>query len=82
MTTNQDTQFVKIYPEEKVAQIQGDHRFFQCSKQCCDRTWDAAEARRKMIEAKQEMAQVFQRELIPHCPVCGAEGVSVGARLR
>lgn len=29
LTTNQDTQFVKIYPEEKVAQIQGDHRFFK-----------------------------------------------------
>ena len=27
LTTNQDTQFVKLYPEEKVAEIQGDHRF-------------------------------------------------------
>ena len=26
LTTNQDTQFVKIYPEEKVAQIQGGRR--------------------------------------------------------
>lgn len=34
LTTNQDTQFVKLYPEEKVAEIQGDHRFFQCSR-CC-----------------------------------------------
>ena len=32
LTTNQDTQFVKIYPEEKVSEIQGDHRFFQCSQ--------------------------------------------------
>ena len=31
LTTNQDTQFVKLYPEEKVAEIQGDHRFFQCA---------------------------------------------------
>ncbi len=31
LTTNQDTQFVKLYPWEKVAEIQGDHRFFQCS---------------------------------------------------
>lgn len=36
LTTNQDTQFVKIYPDEKVAQIQGDHRYFQCAKPCCD----------------------------------------------
>ena len=34
LTTNQDTQFVKLYPEEKVAEIQGDHRFFQCAA-CC-----------------------------------------------
>lgn len=27
LTTNQDTQFVKLYPEEKVSEIQGDHRF-------------------------------------------------------
>ena len=32
LTTNQDTQFVKIYLEEKVSEIQGDHRFFQCSQ--------------------------------------------------
>ena len=41
LTTNQDTQFVKIYPEEKVSEIQGDHRFFQCSQCCQDETWDA-----------------------------------------
>ena len=41
LTTNQDTQFVKLYPEEKVAEIQGDHRFFQCAACCTDDTWDA-----------------------------------------
>ena len=35
---NQDTQFVKLYPEEKVAEIQGDHRFFQCAA-CCTKRW-------------------------------------------
>ena len=72
LTTNQDTQFVKIYPEEKVAQIQGDHRFFQCSKQCCDRTWDAVKPVEKMIEAIGDGTSIPE-ELIPHCPVCGAE---------
>ena len=43
LTTNQDTQFVKIYPWEKVAEIQGDHRFFQCSRCCTDEVWDAIE---------------------------------------
>ena len=41
LTTNQDTQFVKLYPENKVAEIQGDHRFFQCAACCTDDTWDA-----------------------------------------
>ena len=41
LTTNQDTQFVKLYPEETVAEIQGDHRFFQCAACCTDETWDA-----------------------------------------
>mgnify|MGYP000125906693 CR=1 FL=1 len=27
LTTNQDTQFLRLYPECKVAEIQGDHRF-------------------------------------------------------
>ena len=36
LTTNQDTQFVKLYPESKVSEIQGDHRFFQCSRCCTD----------------------------------------------
>ena len=31
LTTNQDTQFVKRYPEDKVAEIQEDHWFFQCA---------------------------------------------------
>ena len=39
LTTNQDTQFVKLYPESKVAQIQGDHRFFQCSRCCTDEVY-------------------------------------------
>lgn len=38
LTTNQDTQLVKLYPEETVAEIQGDHRFFQCAACCTDET--------------------------------------------
>ena len=72
LTTNQDTQFVKIYPEEKVAQIQGDHRFFQCSRQCCDRTWDAVKPVENMIEAMGDGTSIPE-EMIPRCPVCGAE---------
>ena len=72
LTTNQDTQFVKIYPEEKVAEIQGDHRFFQCSRQCSDRTWDAVEPVKQMMEAMGNGTSIPE-EMIPRCPNCGAE---------
>ena len=51
LTTNQDTQFVKLYPEDKVAEIQGDHRFFQCAACCTDDTWDAVKPVEEMIKA-------------------------------
>lgn len=72
LTTNQDTQFVKIYPEDKVAQIQGDHRFFQCSRQCCDQTWDALKPVEEMMEAMGEGISIPE-DMIPRCPYCGAE---------
>ena len=72
LTTNQDTQFVKLYPEEKVSEIQGDHRFFQCSKCCCDDTWDAVKPVDDMIRAMGDGTYI-PTELIPRCPHCGAE---------
>lgn len=72
LTTNQDTQFIKIYEEEQVSEIQGDHRFFQCSACCHDGTWDAVKPVEEMIQAMGEGTAV-PTELIPHCPICGAE---------
>ena len=72
LTTNQDTQFVKLYPEDKVAEIQGDHRFLQCSRCCSDYVWDAVEPVKKMMEAMGD-GTAIPTELIPRCPHCGAE---------
>ena len=72
LTTNQDTQFVKLYPEEKVSEIQGDHQFFQCSRQCSDHVWDAVKPVEAMYEAMHG-GRMVPGELIPHCPYCGAE---------
>ncbi|MCI9175531.1 MAG: NAD-dependent protein deacetylase [Lachnospiraceae bacterium] len=72
LTTNQDTQFVKLYPEEQVSEIQGDHRFFQCSECCRDDVWDAVEPVREMIQAMGAGTSI-PSELIPHCPHCKAE---------
>ncbi len=72
VTTNQDTQFVKLYPENQVAQIQGDHRFFQCSRSCCDEVWEASEIVEDMISAMGEETAI-PKSMIPRCPHCGAE---------
>ncbi len=72
LTTNQDTQAIKVFPEDKVAEIQGDHRFFQCSRCCTDDTWDATEPVKEMIEAQGD-GTTIPTELIPRCPHCGAE---------
>ena len=72
LTTNQDTQFIKLYDEELVSEIQGDHRFFQCSKCCHGGTWDAVEPVKKMIQAMGDKTSI-PTELIPYCPKCGAE---------
>lgn len=72
ITTNQDTQFVKLYPEDTVAEIQGDHRFFQCSRCCTDDVWDAIEPVKQMMAAMGE-GTAIPAELIPRCPHCGAE---------
>lgn len=72
LTTNQDTQFIKLYPEEKVSEIQGDHRFFQCVKCCTDDTWDAVEPVKEMTRAMGNDTYV-PSEMIPRCPHCGGE---------
>lgn len=72
LTTNQDTQFMKLYLEAQVSEIQGDHRFFQCSRQCCDDVWDAVKPVNQMYQAMNGTTFVPD-ELIPHCPHCGAE---------
>lgn len=72
LTTNQDTQFVKLYPEAKVAEIQGDHRFFQCAACCTDDTWDATAPVREMVAAMGADTAV-PTALIPRCPHCGGE---------
>lgn len=72
LTTNQDTQFIKIYKEEQVSEIQGDHRFFQCSECCHDRTWDAVKLVEEMILAMGEGTSI-PTEMIPRCSKCGKE---------
>lgn len=72
LTTNQDTQFTHLFPEEKISAIQGDDRYFQCSERCHDELYDAVEPCHKMKDAINDNLEI-PTELIPHCPKCGAE---------
>ena len=69
MTTNQDMQFSKVFPEEKVSAIQGDWRYFQCSHRCHDQIYDNQEMVENMYENIEGTR--IPTELIPTCPVCG-----------
>lgn len=71
LTTNQDLQFIKAFPEEKVSQIQGEWRFFQCSRRCHDALYDAVKPVHEMAAAIDKDLKV-PTELLPHCPKCGA----------
>lgn len=72
MTTNQDFQFTRVVPEEKLSAIQGDSRFFQCSCRCHDELFHNHDMSYAMNDAIDENLCI-PTELIPRCPKCGAE---------
>lgn len=71
LTTNQDTQFTRVFPEEKISAIQGDWRYFQCSHRCHDKLYDAVEPVHRMKEAMGKDLKI-PSEMLPRCPKCGA----------
>lgn len=71
LTTNQDTQFSKVFPEEKVSAIQGDWRYFQCSDRCHDEVYENKEKVEEMY-ANIEGTRI-PTEMIPTCPKCGQD---------
>lgn len=72
LTTNQDTQFERIFPPEKISVIQGDWRYFQCGHRCHDKLYSSTEIGHCLNDAINADLKV-PSELIPHCPECGAE---------
>ena len=72
MTTNQDFQFTRVVPEEKLSAIQGDSRYFQCSRRCHDEIFYNRDMIYAMNDAIDENLCI-STELIPRCPKCGAE---------
>ena len=72
LTTNQDTQFTRDFPEKKISAIQGDWRYFQCSRRCHDELYDSVETLHKLNDAIDSDLRV-PFDMIPRCPKCGAE---------
>lgn len=70
LTTNVDHQFQKTgFDKQRLFYTQGDYGLFQCSKPCCQKTYDNEETIRQMVEQQKNMR--VPGELVPHCPVCG-----------
>ena len=71
ITTNVDHQFQKSgFDKKRLFYTQGDYGLFQCSKPCCNKTYDNESLVKEMIERQKDMK--IPTELIPKCPVCGA----------
>ena len=71
VTTNQDVQFPRAFPEKDVAVIQGDWRYLQCSRRCHDKVYPSVELCDKLFSHVKDGK--LPSDLIPRCPKCNAE---------
>ena len=71
ITTNVDHCFQRAgFDKQRLFYTQGDYGLFQCSRPCCQQTWDNEQAIRAMFERQKDLR--IPSELVPHCPNCGA----------
>lgn len=70
-TTNQDAQFFRLFPSDRITRIQGDWRYWQCSRPCHDQIYDNKDDVFRLID--QIEGDALPEQLIPRCPHCGAE---------
>lgn len=71
LTTNVDHCFQRAgFDKQRLFYTQGDYGLFQCSKPCCQETWDNEELVRRTAAAQQDLR--IPTALVPHCPHCGA----------
>ena len=71
LTTNVDHCFQRAgFDKQRLFYTQGDYGLFQCSRPCCQETWDNEDAIRAMVNQQSNLR--IPGELVPHCPHCGA----------
>lgn len=74
LTTNVDHCFQKAgFDKKRLFYTQGDYGLFQCSRPCCQETWDNEDVVRQMAERQRDMK--IPADLVPRCPHCGAPAV-------
>ena len=72
LTTNVDHCFQKAGVDKaRLFYTQGDYGLFQCSRPCCQQTWDNEASVRRMVEQQRDLR--IPTQLVPVCPRCGAE---------
>lgn len=70
ITTNVDHCFQKAgFDKKRLFYTQGDYGLFQCSKPCCQETFENETLIRSMVEQQKDMR--IPTELLPVCPHCG-----------
>lgn len=73
VTTNQDAQLFRVFPEDKITRLQGDARYFQCKNRCHDKIYYNKEIIDELIPKIQNDS--LPEDLIPVCPRCSGEMV-------
>lgn len=71
VTTNQDAQLFRLFPADKITRLQGDFRYFQCSRCCTDEIYYNKEIVETLIPRIKDDS--LPKNLVPRCPHCGAE---------
>lgn len=72
-TTNQDAQFFRTFPAEKITRIQGDFRYWQCKHTCTDEIYPNKEKVYELLDKIE--GDRLPDDLIPRCSHCGTEMV-------
>ena len=71
ITTNVDHCFQRVgFDKQRLFYTQGDYGLFQCSKPCCQETWDNEDIVHAMVDRQRDLR--IPSDLVPHCPHCGA----------
>ena len=71
VTTNQDAQFFRVFPNSKITRLQGDWRYFQCKNLCHDEIYYNYDLVMELCD--KIVGEALPDNLIPRCPRCGAE---------